>query len=495
MSSRLLRTAPSWLLSLVLHAFLLCVLALMRLDPSSPNLGLLRLGADPSPVELQEFSIGADAQQPQEPIQPAQPTSPSSVVQWLSESASAIAPTLLEDAGQPAPPLEQLTNQIMPRTLLDGTLAQALSNQLSGRSSQDRQQLLNRYGGSADSERAVQLALAWLAKHQLRGGHKPGGWSFDHRLAGRGPTSEFGMLADATNAATAMALLPFLGAGHTHQQGQYRHVVTAGLSSLIASMSVNQSANYGSWLEPPVAWMYSHALATIAVSEAYALTQDQALKLPVQQAVNFLIYAQDPHGGGWRYEPRQPGDTSVVGWCIMGLKSAQMAGIGLPPHVTHQAGRFLDQAGNSDGTMYGYMAWSPSVDSQHRFDATTAIGLLCRMYSGWNKSHPSLQKGVQYLEQLGPQLDNLYYTYYATQVMRHYGSPHWENWNSRLRDALIAKQVKDGRDAGSWVPEGLDSREGGRLYQTALATMILEIYYRHLPLYGEGSTSGDDFEL
>ena len=33
----------------------------------------------------------------------------------------------------------------------------------------------------------------------------------------------------------------------------------------------------------------------------------------------------------------------------------------------------------------------------------------------------------------------------------------------------------------AWLP-------GGRLYCTALATMILEVYYRHMPLYTDLST-------
>jgi hypothetical protein len=35
---------------------------------------------------------------------------------------------------------------------------------------------------------------------------------------------------------------------------------------------------------------------------------------------------------------------------------------------------------------------------------------------------------------------------------------------------------------------------GGRLYCTSLATMILEVYYRHLPLYKDDATE-DDFPL
>ena len=43
--------------------------------------------------------------------------------------------------------------------------------------------------------------------------------------------------------------------------------------------------------------------------------------------------------------------------------------------------------------------------------------------------------------------------------------------------------------------EGKDHTDkGGRLYCTSLATMILEVYYRHLPIYGKKAAE-DEFEL
>ena len=41
---------------------------------------------------------------------------------------------------------------------------------------------------------------------------------------------------------------------------------------------------------------------------------------------------------------------------------------------------------------------------------------------------------------------------------------------------------------------GHGARVGGRLYNTALATMILEVYYRHMPIYAQQAAE-DDFPL
>ena len=51
---------------------------------------------------------------------------------------------------------------------------------------------------------------------------------------------------------------------------------------------------------------------------------------------------------------------------------------------------------------------------------------------------------------------------------------------------LLAAQVQQGHERGSWydgVSGGHGGSQGGRLYTTALATLILEVTYRHAPLY------------
>ena len=76
--------------------------------------------------------------------------------------------------------------------------------------------------------------------------------------------------------------------------------------------------------------MYCHAMASLALCEAYALTADDRLRVPVERAVAFLVKARSP-GGGWRYAPGEPlGDTSILGWAVLVLKSAKMPGIAVP---------------------------------------------------------------------------------------------------------------------------------------------------------------------
>ena len=115
----------------------------------------------------------------------------------------------------------------------------------------------------------------------------------------------------------------------------------------------------------------------------------------------------------------------------------------------------------------------------------TAVGLLIRMYLGWQQDDPRLQRGVAFLMEEGPSKDDMYFNYYATQVLHHYGGPDWPKWNVPMRDYLIATQATTGHERGSWFFVDQHGVQGGRLYTTAMCTMILEVYYRHMPLYGE----------
>jgi len=338
---------------------------------------------------------------------------------------------------------------------------------------------VKKHGGTAASEAAVAAALKWLAAAQL----PDGSWNFDHRLA-HDPdvrmADHTGNLTSARNAATAMAVLPFLGAGQTHVDGSYKETVMRGLGYLWLHMKKTEKT--GS-LNESGGSMYSHGLASIALCEAYALTRDKKLLSPAQASLNFIAHAQDPVGGGWRYQPRQPGDTSVTGWQLMALKSGHAAYLQVSPSTVRGATKFLDSVQAGNGAYYGYTTpgkrWT-----------TTAVGLLCRMYLGWPRDRAALKEGVKYLSAQGPSKTDMYYNYYATQVMFQYGGEHWEKWNVRMRNHLVSEQGKVGPAKGSWYfAGGAGAERGGRIYNTSLATMILEVYYRHPRIYEKKATT------
>ncbi len=123
------------------------------------------------------------------------------------------------------------------------------------------------------------------------------------------------------------------------------------------------------------------------------------------------------------------------------------------------------------------------IDKKSYQASLTATARLSRMYLGWGRNDGDLRNGIDLLDRRGP-YDNLYYNYFATQVMRHWGGDEWARWNERLRDDLVRWQVTEGPEQGSWTPRDRAnySVAGGRLLTTCLATLTLEVYYRYEPL-------------
>ena len=481
---------PSWMVSMLVHAILIILLALINF--SKPAREYLQVIADRQPEveELDEFELDEIIPVDEQVLENQQPLE-SEPVPDSSLEANADVPFTdkFEDATFDIS-VDAPTENFAPTDLLTTPFGQLASNATGGRAGARRAQMVKEAGGSEGSERAVQMALKWIAAHQL----PDGSWNFNHQV-GPGPhrnSPDPGEAQAAVNGATALALLPFLGAGQTHLEGKYKQTVLKGLKFLINNQ---RPAGGGGTFSEREGNMYSHGLCTIALTEAYAMTNDRNLIAPAQAAINYIVYAQDPVGGGWRYSPRQPGDTSVVGWQLMGLKSGLMGYLEVPPNTIRGSEKFLESVSQNGGGSYGYV-------SPGRSPATTAVGLLCRMYLGWEKDHPGIIKGVEFLSNTGPSKPggnrgnqaDMYFNYYATQVMRHYGGSEWEKWNAATRDWLVDSQEKEGNLAGSWHFPHTWANRGGRLYNTAMGCMILEVYYRHMPIYGNKATE-EEFPL
>lgn len=482
---------PSWIVSLVFHFFLLIALALIG-SPEERSADvreiIVQRPEEEEVEELQDIEI---------PLQLEEVKELENMEQAL-EIAAVTNPTLdpieitnvdMLDAGNIEQDLLEFSDNTVDASLMYQGVGIGGKGLGTGRSNAKvKGNMLKEGGGSDATERAVGLALKWLAAHQL----PDGGWNFDHTQGpGVRTSGNPGNLTEARNGATAMALLPFLGAGMTHREGEYKETVGRGLQFLLKNGKFRGNAL--SYHEGGGS-MYSHGLAAICLTEAYAMTQDKELAKPAQLSLNFIVSAQDPIGGGWRYQPRQPGDTSAVGWQIMALKSGHLGYLEVPEPTIRGAIKFLDGVSADAGAYYGY------TDPAKR-PGTTSIGLLCRMYLGWKKDNPALVRGVKYLSDTGPLIDakaqngNMYYNYYATQVLRQYGGPEWDKWNARMSKALVDGQAQTGPETGSWFVDGEHGSErGGRLYSTALATMILEVYYRHMPIY-KAQAAEQDFAL
>jgi hypothetical protein len=302
-------------------------------------------------------------------------------------------------------------------------------------------------------------ALRWLKEHQ----ESDGSW-----VAGQASPEK--------DAYTAMAVMAFLGHGHTPDDKEFGDTVNRGvvyLVNTIGSDGIVQSKN-----------VYAQGGVTLALAEAYGMTQSKAIRDPLERAVAANIAAQkipkDPKSqGGWHYSMvHTTSDTSVSGWIIMGLKSAKLAGIDVPKEVFDQASQYLWNMYDDNGG-FGYLG-------PQRTANMTGVGVLCQQFLG-NYTDPRLKKALDFLKEQKFDWEEaggfaLYGWYYITQAMFQGGGAYWEYWNKQFQKPLIKAQSSDGH----WdAPAKSDGRERAPVYSTSLACLMLEVYYRYTPLYQE----------
>ena len=223
-------------------------------------------------------------------------------------------------------------------------------NGFGGRGSGSRKKSLASGGGTVRTERAVTAALLWLAHHQ---NYSEGNWSMENFTAQCKPGDKsctgVGDVPGCDAGATAMGLLPFLPpARRTNRNARTK------TTSPKASVAPAKSAGRRQSGQAAHQMMYSHGLATIALSEAYGLSGDKQVGQAAQRAVDFILAAQNKTDGGWRYMPGEAGDTFGSRLAIDGPKQPHMAGLSFSPGVFQQTSKWLDSVAVHDGTEYSY---------------------------------------------------------------------------------------------------------------------------------------------
>jgi hypothetical protein len=447
-TDKAVRAAPPWLVSGVVHMIALILMGILYLASDREN----RVEIEATYAEEEGIQLEEDILQDFGKLDMPDITDP-----VLSTDL------MLADDPFAAPPQLDLTLDAV--TSVSDILAPSIGLALTGREKGAKEALMGAYGGTATTQAAVELGLEWLVKQQdLRTGL----WSL------QGPYADGGGYENAL-AATAMALLALQGNGNTHQSGKFRRNVEKGADALVKMQDKDGNMFREGGFNHR---LYSQAQATIALCELYGMTKDSRYRQPAQKALDYASRIQAPQGG-WRYVPKEDTDTSVTGWFVMALQSGLMAGLTVQSPTLDGVSKYLDTA-TSDGSLYSYQArGEPTL-------TMTAEALLCRQYLGWAHDDPRLRIGVDLLLENLITYDeqDLYYWYYATQVLHHMGGDDWDQWNKVMRQAVPAQQVKDGKERGSWDPTNDRwGNHGGRLYSTCLSCYLLEVYYRHLPIY------------
>jgi hypothetical protein len=395
------------------------------------------------------------------------------------------------------------------------------------RSGGGKKRALGQFGGTKASENAVDAALRWFKKHQ----EPDGRW--DPRTY-QGNCTENPKCEPATIkenwsrsdfGATGLVALSYLGAGYDQRMpSKYREVMRRCIDNLVK----NQQAD-GWWPDNHGGSAYTIALCTMALSEAYAMSGDAALKAPVERGLGAILAAQvrdkDQYPLGWTYK-LPPGydngkeflnanrcDASITPWMAMALKSARAAGLDVKDGMDGVA-RWLELAWK-----YSNPDWQKLVDPYkdeatiyYDFDYPTgkfpyggaleesglqvgrlsSAGALCAIFTGKKQGDIMLETLLNYgMKHQFPTsyAPNFYYFYYNSLAMFQAGGERWAKWNPAMRDLLVKHQrVGDGCFDGSWdTGPGIPGQRSytepwSRVLSTAFGCLTLEVYYRYLPV-------------
>ncbi|TAH39545.1 MAG: hypothetical protein EYC70_01800 [Planctomycetota bacterium] len=344
------------------------------------------------------------------------------------------------------------------------------------------------FGGSAETERAVASGLAYLAKRQSRQGNW---WSRT------GNDEKYGSV---TVGRTGLCMLAFLGAGHTHDSDtQYSANVQRAIDFLL-SVQDPVTGHFG-YTEA-----YSHGIATYALGECYALTEDPKLRESLAKAVAHIVSRQtrgdDPRKrGGWSYY--YPDDrvfdswprASITAWQVMALESARLGGLEVPDETFRLAHDFLLTCQDQEKGLFLYSHDPLRLRSVYPWlPGSTPAALFALSLLGEDANSPRFEDVRQFILARAPRSysftteedfvqrcqGNDYFWYYATLAMFRCGGDVWERWNKAMKATILPAQ----QDDGSWLPISIYANVAGdtdwdRSYSTAMCVLTMEVYYRY----------------
>jgi hypothetical protein len=357
-----------------------------------------------------------------------------------------------------------------------------------------RKLMVKRNGGTPATEGAVDRGLEWLAKHQEADGH------WDTMKYGAQEKPQGACTKETLDVGlTGLALLAFLGAGHTERVGKYKENVIKGLKWL------KEKQEYESGLY--CKWNYGHSMAGMAMAEAAGMGRIQDTKESAQKAVDASVALKSKsttsERSGWNYSvpeicDRTGGDMSNSGWAMMFLKSAKVAGLKVPAESIEGINAYLSacETEKHDKDGYGGHKYAYGADKVYAEQKNRGyIAILGRLFFGTPANE--VEDGTKYMIQIrglpssglvadgawkdGAGVD-LYYDYYMTLITFQVGGDMWQKWNEALKNAIPKMQLKGGDNDGSWEPRGAFSEHWGRVGQTALSILCMEVYYRYQKL-------------
>ncbi|MCH2174939.1 MAG: terpene cyclase/mutase family protein [Lentisphaeria bacterium] len=267
------------------------------------------------------------------------------------------------------------------------------------------------------------------------------------------------------NGFNGMALIALMVNGSSPGRGPFGAHISKGVQYIVSSQESNGFLGQRHGEGP----MYQHGLATLALAEAYGMSQNPQLKRCLTKAVNLTVRVQH-HEGGWRYQPKpEAGDLSATVMQVMALKAASDVGIYVPQSSLDYAVKFIRKLWRPKKR-----GWAYTINSQEVNFNRIAAGVVSMQQVGLHED-PIIPIAVEHMSKLSfdPNRKKSHFWYghyYASIGFYHYGGDKWKQYYQRIsRDTL--KQ---------WSEK---SNFNGTLIKTCWGVMVLGVPYRYSPIY------------
>jgi len=309
----------------------------------------------------------------------------------------------------------------------------------------------------------VNKAIRWLANNQQGNGS----W----------PSESYG---DST-AATSLAVMAFMAAGHVPDEGPYGRNITKAIAWVLAEQQANGLLVGNNRSHGP---MYSHGIATLMLAEISGMVNgDQAdqCQKALERATKLIVDAQNhpkgaQHDGGWRYQPTSTdSDLSVTAWQLLALRAAKDLGCDIPSQNIDRAVAYIKRLRDHRRGGFGYMSGSGATITR------SGCGIVALEVCGEHRSEATMAAARRILAQPLTKDEHYFYygAYYCTVGMYKVGGDEWQTARKHLYSTILKRQKPDGH----WDAIHGSERGAGTAYATSMSVLALAIEYGYLPIY------------
>ncbi|MFH1421779.1 MAG: hypothetical protein ABIH42_03580 [Planctomycetota bacterium] len=319
-----------------------------------------------------------------------------------------------------------------------------------------------------DITACITAGLAYLASVQ----QPDGSWKIE--LEGQDVLDSVGV--------TGLALLAFIGEGHTTVVGTYKEVVSKSVGFLTSIQQEDGLIGNSDYK----LHRYSHAVCTLALCEIKVLTEDSALAPVCEKAVNYILKILET-GAAWKLTAdASDGNTQLSTWMLLALLSAKRGGIsykeGLLLVPLNHFNKVTDEKGRAN--------YSPPQDPSkperqspkyQSMLTDTACVTFGRLALGISLSDTRLKASILFLRDNQPNKARLNYMYYFFGAAAKFqiDEQGYKEWLWPLKSILLSLQLPEGDKKGSWDIGQYADIHSGRIGETAFAIMALQVPYHH----------------